>query len=208
MKNAPFRPEKFDNLPEAPDKMLYKYGDKNVIRGNGEFGFGKTKKEKRQLTQVGLVAARKLFTELEDNYGIKTAGFAPVVGHYRDSDVGAIIVSRRIDGEHYKPSEKLEGDKAKAAKNLLGKLTTYLLDNHTKQVDFLTDVGSLEQYVYKPSSKEYILADTDPYFGQGYVEEGMMLSNISSWARQILEPNEFEQWHNYAVNAIKPVLVA
>lgn len=212
MKNAPLQPEKLQLDPSSTTGVRYFHADKpgTVIKTTGDFeyddeGYAYSGEELKNETVKGLRKAKQLFRELTDDYKVKTAGFEPVMGHTYERNVGAIYVTAKIAGESYSPTDTIPDDKLPAAQQLLKRLTRYLLDKHTEEGQFLSDIGSIEQYVFDPESQDFVLVDIDPYISQGYKAEGNMLSNMSIWATRVLQPEEFEAWHSEMVAQIKPL---
>ncbi len=152
-----------------------------------------------------LSKVRSLFKELKDDFHVPHAGFEPIIGHYRDRQIGYVAVSDYKDGIESTSDHALAEVARPAARRLLFNLTNYLLTKHASEELFLSDIGHIGQYIYEPDQDEMILVDMDPYASSGYAAEGMMLSNMNLWAKDVLEPEEFAAWHRDMVEEVRPV---
>lgn len=169
-------------------------GDTNrgiIVHAGKEFSYGRLNSDS---TLEGLMQARALFQELDEKYGVKHAGFQPVVGEV-GGEVGEYIVSAKIDGlPMASPDDVPIPEVAYASvRELLGRLGTYL-DHKSKQSEpGLTDIFRLEQYVFKPDSQQLILVDVDPYFAEG-ASPMSAVKDMEPMAGAVLSPAELEEW--------------
>lgn len=197
-KFAPFAPGKLREF----DNKLYQHADSGqVVHAKPEFV------ETGAEAHARLLQTKKLLEELPDKYGIDVVDFYPIVGHKQGRNIGSIVVSNFIDGKKFgvnRLAEQLTDEEQRAAVSLLYRLTNYVKDKHNKQEPFLSDIGSIEQYMYNPETANFVMNDPEAKYGEGYAAEGMMLSNMSLWAKGLLPHDEFVEWHSDAIEAIRP----
>lgn len=210
----------FPNSDQPLKKMslfLYEHPSmpNHVIREVGGYSFNQNRQDALANTHKALVEGKKLFTDLEDTYGVKHAGFMPVVGESDKHDkTSGYIVSRKINGFAYKRpkvSNELEDrdvvaeilpEHKPAAEALLTKLSKYYVDKGNSGEAFLDDIFSIEQYIYtEPTVEqpdgEFVLVDLDP---PEMGDEDSNISpvyagrNLNNLAGSILEPTDFASW--------------
>jgi len=182
-------------LDEDERLLEYKNGPDVMIRPSFEFGFGEVDiNKKHKITYEGLKEARELFVELEERYGVENIGFKPVVIDHPKRGVGSLIVSPKFSGEFYDNNEVLMGTKLNAAKDLLGKLSSYFVDKQMNNERYLSDVFDLRQYGYNRESQKYILLDVDPYIEDHNTLPLLNDDPLVLFAKKVLEPEEYPSW--------------
>lgn len=142
---------------------------------------------------VNIKEARRLFTELQDKYGIEHAGFYPAIVETKDKGIGNMVVSTDIVGWQ-RSDEAIPPEELPAARQLFGKLTTYMIDKNRSGENQLSDIASISQYIYQPEKDEFVLADTDPYFDSDIETRQTFYLDLQAWGQTILSPDEFKEW--------------
>ena len=210
--NSPFQSGEI--ISSELSTVLYEHAahpDK-LIRQHIEFGLEEA--NPIEATLNGLRKSIELFNDLESNYGIAHVGFQPVIGELPSGDVAAYIVSDRIDGYGYMPApdqEKktylenltIKPEHKPAGIALLQSLSDYWTDKVANHKDMLTDIFSIDQYVYEPTSGEFVLVDMDPLFAEtsqmkDEVESQWVLTytgnKLQTLAKALLDSHELEVW--------------
>lgn len=199
--HLPFQKNSLEYLGRVDHLFGHRDNTGQVIRWSDEFGYGQKRPEKTQTVHEGLKKAKDLFEELTDKYRIATAGFYPVVGHFRERNVGSIIVSKWAEGEGpiieedgRSRIERATEEQKPAARLLFNKLTGYLTYKVQKGEPFLSDIGLLSQYRYNPNKDDFVLIDVDPYFDTGPESALLMIKQMKAWAPSVLDQNELTNW--------------
>ena len=168
-----------------------------------------TDAEQRYLSDYSPEQRREAFSRLGSRIGtvdFDAPGYIPFADN---TELENKAVAIPFDGapnwlKSIRPVEYAEkSKKLNAQKRLLYDLTSYLTLEAAMKRPFLTSVGQIDSYVYDDKAG-YRLADDNPSVGEGYQASAFMLGDLSKWAMVCLPKTEYEQWHNRAVENIKP----
>lgn len=214
MNSRPNSPFQNGETPSELSNVLFEHAVQpdSLIRIHTEFGIDQDNPV--SATYEGLRKSRELFTELESNYGIKHAGFHPVIGELPSGDTAGYIVSDKIEGYAYKndPGQDktdyletliIQPEHIPAAIALLQSLSDYWTDKVSTGDDMLTDIFSIDQYIYDPTTDEFVLVDMDPYFVdksqmkdelQSQMVIGYSGHRLQELAETVLDPRDLEVW--------------
>jgi hypothetical protein len=171
--SAPFKSGEIQPSEWSPvlhEHLDYKY---SIIRTNIEFGLEKDDPVGETIT--GLRKSIKLYDELEKSYSIPHAGFRPIVGEINSGEIGAYILTDKIEGYGYRPPEgqeksefletlRLRPEHTTAGTKLLQNLSDYWTDKVQNEHEMLTDIYSIDQYIYDQATNKFVLVDMDPFF--------------------------------------------
>lgn len=193
---APLDNARLIPMSERCSGMVYGFSGRpdTAVRFTDEFGYGQDERSQKYLAFEGLKRAGKLFAELQGKYGIETVGFRPVVARFGSQNIGGMIVSDKINGEFHEEGAELPANRRPAAQRLLSRLSRYIVDKHRTQEPFLSDIASLEQYLYMPEKDEFVLVDIDPYIDTSANWERLFFEHTEEWAKHTLDGYEFADW--------------
>ena len=210
--NSPFQSGEINSSEWSPVLHEHSAHPDTLIRTHGEFGFDE--EDPIAATTEGLRESIKLFTDLENNYGIRHAGFQPVIGQLPSGHVGAYIITDKIEGHSYRPepsqeksdyleSLRLNPEHIPAGIALLQSLSSYWKDKVGNRDAMLTDIFSIDQYVYDQSNDKFVLVDMDPLFANetkmnDEIESQWVLTytanKLEGLAKSLLDSHELEVW--------------
>ncbi len=206
-----------NNLHEhsaLPDKIVRATG---TLSFTEDFFVPGLKPDVVQANIDGLNQAAKLFQELTEEYGIRHAGFRPMVGELENGGKGAYIISDKIDGYQYHATNTDTTDKGRsqiklvpahqvAAEDLLNKLSTYWVKKSIGQ-ELLSDIYSLDQYVYTDPTEEkphgeFVLVDMDPETRTADQSLTYSWKSLQQLAKTVLGDDGEQQWEHNIDNAL------
>ena len=211
----PFRAEDFKHLGEADEASRvyeYKPNPETVMRLSSSFAHNLpeddekafelmnslSQDEKKMIVFNNIKEAKELFSEIEDSYGIKTAGFSPAVVEDDLYGRGELVVSKKINGKTIGETDNLSPDEKVAGRELLYKLTSYITEKSKSGEPFLSDISPLRQYVLQEDSNEFVLVDMDPFVDACTPERLHSFAfQLEEWAVRVLEDNEYSVWRDH-----------
>ncbi len=173
-----------------------------IVRFSSEFGFGEEGEAQIAATLEGLKTVQGLYSELESAYSIKTAGFYPSVTQTNRGGAETMIVSNRVEGRGFTSNDMLPDDIKPAAAKLFDNLSAYISSKRTQNQPFLSDIFGIEQYVYDEKQQDFVLVDTDPYYGENAGNDtkyAWSLHELATWAGQVLDPEAIKNWQEKMV---------
>lgn len=185
----------FTRLPDGSFQMRLGGGVLRICRADFP-------KENKQEIYSRAIKVSQQLNELDVMYGIPNAGYVPFFLKAKDTlgidsdNLQVAVYSPDIAGAKVSREDTERNPVYRqAATELLGQLSKYVYDKYASDESMLTDIFSLEQYVYSDLRRKFVLKEVcSEVKDDEYYKHEAVVMHLEPLAALLLDPQEYTVW--------------